>query len=82
MWVEGYLQGLAVLVGVAYFAVSAGADAGNSQMAQCIREDVARWANQREVLIMGDFNWHLQALDGFQDTNDTNYYWHWHVHSP
>ncbi|KAH8036697.1 hypothetical protein HPB51_003949 [Rhipicephalus microplus] len=69
MWVEGYLQGLAVLVGVAYFAVSAGADAGNSRMAQCIREDVARWANQREVLIMGGFNGHLQALDDFQDTN-------------
>ncbi|KAL3172580.1 hypothetical protein MRX96_043109 [Rhipicephalus microplus] len=46
MWVEGYLQGLPVLVGVAYFAVSAGADAGNSRMAQCIREDVAIWANQ------------------------------------
>ncbi|KAH7943126.1 hypothetical protein HPB52_005621 [Rhipicephalus sanguineus] len=69
MWVEGYLQGLPVLVGVVYFAVSAGADAGNSSMAQCIREDVARWASHREVLIMGDFNGHLQALDGFQDTN-------------
>ncbi|KAH7954486.1 hypothetical protein HPB49_019141 [Dermacentor silvarum] len=69
MWVEGYLQGLPVLVGVAYFAVSAGTHAGNSGMTQCIVEDVTRWATQREVLIMGDFNGHLQALDGFQDAN-------------
>ncbi|KAH7979776.1 hypothetical protein HPB49_010969 [Dermacentor silvarum] len=38
-------------------------------MTQCIVEDVTRWATQREVLIMGDFNGHLQALDGFQDAN-------------
>ncbi|KAH6948251.1 hypothetical protein HPB50_023301 [Hyalomma asiaticum] len=31
--------------------------------------DVQRWAADREVLLMGDFNGHLQALDGFQDFN-------------
>lgn len=68
MWVEGYLQGLPALVGVAYFALSARIHAGNSGMTQCIVEDVTRWAIQHEVLI-GDFNGHLQALDGFQDAN-------------
>ncbi|KAH7982225.1 hypothetical protein HPB52_003503 [Rhipicephalus sanguineus] len=31
--------------------------------------DVQRWAADREVLLMGDFTGHLQALDGFQDFN-------------
>lgn len=66
---QATLQGLSVLVGAAYSAVSAGTDAGNSRLVQCIREDVARWASQREVLIMGDFNGHLQALDGLRDTD-------------
>ncbi|KAL3199822.1 hypothetical protein MRX96_043748 [Rhipicephalus microplus] len=58
MWIEGNLQVLLVLVAVVYFALSAGTVDGNSRVVQRIREYVARWANQREVLIVGRFDGH------------------------
>ncbi|XP_037502252.1 uncharacterized protein LOC119376525 [Rhipicephalus sanguineus] len=36
---------------------------------QCISEDIQRWGTDSEVLILGDFNGHIQEIDGFLDFN-------------
>lgn len=69
MWATGDILGIPVLLGVAYLAVDRGHNTGNAQVMQCIREDVGRWAADKEVLLLGDFNGHIQPLDGYQDPN-------------
>ncbi|XP_049267414.1 uncharacterized protein LOC125756576 [Rhipicephalus sanguineus] len=69
MWLRGSILGIPVIVGVVYLAVSNGQHDGNARIMKCVSTDVQRWAADREVLLMGDFNGHLQALDGFQDFN-------------
>ncbi|KAH9377410.1 hypothetical protein HPB48_016787 [Haemaphysalis longicornis] len=63
-WVTGDILVLPVLLGVAYLAVDRDHNMGN-----CIREDVDRWVADKEVLLLGDFNGHIQPLDGLQDPN-------------
>lgn len=69
MWMTGAILGMPVLVAVLYFSVDPGQNAENRCIAQCIAEDIQRWGSNREVLIMGDFNGHVQSIDGFQDHN-------------
>ncbi|KAH7958582.1 hypothetical protein HPB49_003068 [Dermacentor silvarum] len=56
-------------IGVLWRAVDRGHNVGNMHIMHCIREDVSRWATGKEVLLLGDFNGHIQPLDGFQDRN-------------
>ncbi|KAH7951110.1 hypothetical protein HPB52_004741 [Rhipicephalus sanguineus] len=69
IWVSGNLLGESVLFGVVYLTVTSGAHDGNAKLLQCIAEDVKRWGADREVLLMGDFNGHIPATDGFLDYN-------------
>lgn len=69
MWMTGDIVDMPVLVAVLYFSVDPGQNAENRRITQCIAEDIQRWGFNREVLIMGDFNGHVQSIDGFQDHN-------------
>ncbi|KAH6946067.1 hypothetical protein HPB50_011429 [Hyalomma asiaticum] len=69
MWMTGDILDMPVIVAVLYFSVDPGQNAENRLIAQCIAEDIQRWGFNRGVLIMGDFNGHVQSIDGFQDHN-------------
>ncbi|XP_037557960.1 uncharacterized protein LOC119435064 [Dermacentor silvarum] len=58
-----------VIVAVLYLSVDRGQNVENHDIIQCITEDVGRWGSNREVLVMGDFNGHVQLIDGYQDRN-------------
>lgn len=44
-------------------------NSNNCQIIKCIRDDPAHWGVEKEVLLMGDFNGHIQPLDRYQDAN-------------
>ncbi|KAH6941859.1 hypothetical protein HPB50_023665 [Hyalomma asiaticum] len=69
IWVTGSILGESVLFGVVYLTVASGPNDGNDKVLQCIVEDVKRWGADREVLLMGDFNGHIPATDGYLDYN-------------
>ncbi|KAH6927337.1 hypothetical protein HPB50_001877 [Hyalomma asiaticum] len=69
MSMTGGIMDMPMLVAVLYFSVDPGQTAENRCIAQCIAEDIQRWGFNREVLIRGDFNGHVQSIDGFQDHN-------------
>ncbi|KAH7945155.1 hypothetical protein HPB49_007185 [Dermacentor silvarum] len=69
MWASGDIVGIPVQLGIAYLAVHRGHNVGNMHIMSCIREDVSRLAPGKEVPLLGDFNGHIQPLDGFQDPN-------------
>lgn len=69
IWVSGTILGEPVLFGVVYLTVASGPHDGNDKVLQCIIEDVKRWGADREVLLMGDFNGHIPATDGYLDYN-------------
>lgn len=69
IWMTGDILDMPVLVAVLYFSVDPGQKAENRRIAQCIAEDIQQWGFNREVLIIGDFNRHVQSIDGFQDHN-------------
>ncbi|KAH6924587.1 hypothetical protein HPB50_019625 [Hyalomma asiaticum] len=66
---SGELLGMPVILGVVYLSVARVEDVGNCQIVECIKKDVIRWAEGKQVLLMGDFNGHIQPLDGHQDVN-------------
>ncbi|KAH7967448.1 hypothetical protein HPB49_024871 [Dermacentor silvarum] len=55
--------------GGVYLSVDRGQNVENQGIIQCIAEDVGRWRSNREVLVMGDFNGHVQLIDHVQDHN-------------
>ncbi|KAH6933398.1 hypothetical protein HPB50_014507 [Hyalomma asiaticum] len=69
IWVTGSILGESVLFGEVYLTVASGPHDGNDKVLQCIVEDVKRWGADREVLLMGDFNGHIPATDGYLDYN-------------
>lgn len=69
MWVAGSILGDQVLVSVVYLTVARGQHDGNDRTMRCIAEDVKRWATDRQVLLLGDFNGHIEPIDGYQDRN-------------
>ncbi|KAH7963555.1 hypothetical protein HPB52_021631 [Rhipicephalus sanguineus] len=69
IWVTGSILGESALFGVVYLTVTSGPHDGNDKVLQCIVEDVKRWGTDREVLLMGDFNGHIPATDGYLDYN-------------
>ncbi|KAH7953359.1 hypothetical protein HPB49_007349 [Dermacentor silvarum] len=38
---------------------------------QCIKDDIERWGHGKQVMLLGDFNAHMQELDGYTDHNGT-----------
>lgn len=69
LWVSGNLIDVPTAVGVVYLTVTRGHHEGNAEVMRCIADEVHRWADSKEVLLIGDFNGHIQPLDGFQDSN-------------
>ncbi|KAH6945254.1 hypothetical protein HPB50_007682 [Hyalomma asiaticum] len=70
LWVSGSIPGIPVLVGVVYLTATRGHHDGNDRVIlQCIIEDIKRWAPHYEILLLGDFNGHIQCIDGYQDRN-------------
>ncbi|KAH6930015.1 hypothetical protein HPB50_007961 [Hyalomma asiaticum] len=69
MWIAGKILNILVLTGVVYLSVTQELDTNNCQIMKCIRDDVARWGVEKEVLLIGDFNGHIQPLDGYQNVN-------------
>ncbi|KAH7977810.1 hypothetical protein HPB49_003685 [Dermacentor silvarum] len=67
-WLSGYIHATPVLACVVYLGVSSNQHSENS-VVRCIRHDIERWGHSREVLILGDFNGHIQELDGYTDHN-------------
>lgn len=82
MWISGELLGMPVLVGVVYLSVARAEDTENCYTIECIKRYVIRWVIGKQVLLMGDFNGHIQPLYGYQDVNGylvSNWQknWHW-----
>ncbi|KAH7947161.1 hypothetical protein HPB52_007928 [Rhipicephalus sanguineus] len=69
VWVSGDILGIPVLLRVVYHAVDLGHNEGNVHIRCCIKDDARRWTTEKEVLLVGDFNGHIQPLDGFQNPN-------------
>ncbi|KAH6947369.1 hypothetical protein HPB50_018522 [Hyalomma asiaticum] len=69
LWVSGSIVGIPVLVGVVCLTATRGHHEGNDRVMQCIIEDVQQWTPQYEILLLGDFNGHIQCIDGYQDRN-------------
>lgn len=68
-WLSGYIHATPVLACVVYLGVSSNQHSENTNVVRCIRHDIERWGHSREVLILGDFNGHIQELDGYTDHN-------------
>ncbi|KAH7985912.1 hypothetical protein HPB49_026218 [Dermacentor silvarum] len=56
MWLAGSILGMPVIMAVLYLSVDRGQNVENQDIIQ-------------EVLVMGDFNGHVQLIDGYQDRN-------------
>lgn len=56
-----------MLTGVVYPTVTHGQHIGNDRTIQCITEEVKCRATTRQVLLLRDFNGHINPTDGFQD---------------
>ncbi|KAH8028122.1 hypothetical protein HPB51_013169 [Rhipicephalus microplus] len=69
MWMKGDMMGILSAVCVVYMAVQGAHYAENEWLLECVLEDVERLAGCREVLILGDFNYHISELDGYTDVN-------------
>ncbi|KAH7952342.1 hypothetical protein HPB52_022016 [Rhipicephalus sanguineus] len=69
MWIRGAISGTPTIACVLYLTVTNGQHDGNVRVMQCISEDIQRWGTDSEVLILGDFNGHIQEIDGFLDFN-------------
>ncbi|KAH7980847.1 hypothetical protein HPB49_019628 [Dermacentor silvarum] len=69
MWLAGSILGMPVIMAVLYLSVDRGQNVENQDIIQCIAEHVGCWGSNREVLVMGDFNGHVQLIDGYQDRN-------------
>lgn len=69
MWMSGTIVGSSVIVGIIYLSVTRGQHDGNQAVMRCVAEDIKRWSTDSEVVVMGDFNGHLQSIDGYQDFN-------------
>lgn len=69
MWALGDVLGRPTAVCVAYMAVGSKQHDANTQLADCIHRDAKVMAADRQIIIVGDFNGHINELDGFTDQN-------------
>lgn len=68
-WMVGHVHATPVLACVVYLSVAPNQHSENTNIVHCIRQDIERWGQGHEVLILGDFNGHIQELDGYTDHN-------------
>ena len=67
MWMKGSIGGVDTLLGFVYLKTGNDAGEENAQHLACISKDVKEIGNNREIIIMGDMNAHLEDFDGFTD---------------
>ncbi|KAH7981701.1 hypothetical protein HPB52_000726 [Rhipicephalus sanguineus] len=55
-WMVGHVHATPVLACVVYLSVAPNQHSENTNIVHCIRQDIERWGQGHEVLILGDFN--------------------------
>ncbi|KAH7956866.1 hypothetical protein HPB52_013023 [Rhipicephalus sanguineus] len=68
MWLSGNIAGRRIALAVVYLWTGAQMQK-NTEICQCLRGDVEDVRREAEIIIMGDFNAHLEDLDGRTDAN-------------
>lgn len=68
-WVAGCIHNIHVIACAVYLGVSSDQRTENSEVVQCIKHDIERWGRGKQVMLLGDFNAHIQELDGYTDHN-------------
>ncbi|KAH7956453.1 hypothetical protein HPB52_009917 [Rhipicephalus sanguineus] len=68
MWLSGNIAGRWIALAVVYLWTGAQMQK-NTEICQCLRGDVEDVRREAEIIIMGDFNAHLEDLDGRTDAN-------------
>ncbi|KAH7986498.1 hypothetical protein HPB52_024913 [Rhipicephalus sanguineus] len=68
-WMVGHVHATPVLACVVYLSIAPNQHSENTNIVHCIRQDIERWGQGHEVLILSDFNGHIQELDGYTDHN-------------
>ncbi|KAM7291590.1 hypothetical protein ISCGN_028163, partial [Ixodes scapularis] len=68
MWMLGKLMGRPVAIAVVYFW-SGSQEEMNQKIYECLMQDIQELQGQHEVIVLGDFNGHLEELDGKMDAN-------------
>ncbi|KAH7985355.1 hypothetical protein HPB49_026464 [Dermacentor silvarum] len=69
LWAIGDVLGRPTAICVLYLSVDNKQRIANGQLAECIRADARTLAAGKQCIIVGDFNGHLNELDGFTDSN-------------
>lgn len=68
MWIKCNIGGLDAILGFVYLKTGSDAGEANAQHLACISGDVREIGANREVMIWGDMNAHLEDFDGHTDT--------------
>lgn len=66
LWVTGEINGRPVAIAVVYL-LTGKSDERNLTTFQCLTKDIQDLQNQISILVMGDFNAHVEELDGRMD---------------
>lgn len=69
LWGIGDIMGVPTALCVVYLSVGSSRVKENENLVACLRKDAQRWARDREVIVVGDFNGHISELDGYTDAN-------------
>lgn len=70
MWMRGTVKGTPLAVAVVYWWTGKGSKEKNKEMAKCLNEDVQEMRNHGDdIILLGDFNAHIEELDGRRDGN-------------
>lgn len=69
IWMTGSIQGKQVAIGMVYMWTGREATPMNMELYECLREDIKILSKTYECIILGDWNAHLEELDGHTDTN-------------
>lgn len=69
LWLAGCLSGQKTAVAVVYMWCGQADRAQNERLWGCLREDIRCLETEHQVLLLGDFNGHLEDLGGVTDRN-------------
>lgn len=70
LWLTGIPVGQKTVVAIAYMRTGRAAMNYNKVVWRCLQEDIPRLQVEHEILLIGDFNAHLDSIDGY--TYDTD----------
>ena len=70
LWIIGTLGNNKVAVGVVYMGREGLVESWNDQIISCLEDDIGYWQRMdREVVLIGDFNAHVERLHGSTNKN-------------